>query len=287
MIVSNSNMKSIQKCEYKFYFDVKLSLRPKNWPEPVEKGLFGHDLMESFFQAVIDGADYDEAAAVCTAKLGDMLTADPTNMLLLQSSGLLKHVLAFGAYFFNQPWKILEVEKNENWTIDDEADFGYTPDLVAEWTEGPKRGLPFVLDYKFTGQYWNERQIQTVQQMLKYLIYYNKKHGTKMRHAGIVMLNTRANINDTGNKLFLVKWLPVSKTKLDTIERENEILVKRIEPLMRMDPEEYKAQAVHTTDELACKTCWFADDICPQDMNGQDISKTIEANYIVNDYGYN
>jgi hypothetical protein len=101
------------------------------------------------------------------------------------------------------------------------------------------------------------------------------------------MLNTRANSNDTGNKLFLLKWLPVSKTKLETIERENEILVKRLEPFFRMTPEEYKAQAIHTTDEHACKTCWYADDICPMDMNGLDIKSTVEANYMVNDYGYN
>jgi hypothetical protein len=287
MIVSHSNMKSHQKCEIKFYFDVKLNLRPKTWPEPVEKGIFGHDLMEEYFKARLQGASYDEAAALTTAFLGDALTANPTNLILLQSASVLKHVLAFGAYVDNQPWKILDVENNQTWPVDEDADFGFTPDLILEWTEGTKRGVPFVLDYKFTGQYWNDRQINTVQQMLKYLIYYNKKNGTKMRHAGVVMLNTRANSNDTGNKLFLLKWLPVSKEKLANIERENEILVRRLEPYFHMTPEEYKAQAVHTTDENACKTCWYADDVCPQDMNGQDITRTIEANYVVNDYGYN
>lgn len=287
MIVSHSNMKSHQKCEMKFYFDVKLSLRPKAWPEPVEKGIFGHDLLEEFFKARLQGMSYDEAASHITKYLGNRLAADSTNLILLDSSRVLRHVLAFGAYVDNQPWKIVDVEANDNWPIDDEADFGFTPDLILEWTSGPKRGLPFVLDYKFTGQYWNERQINTVQQMIKYLIYYNKRHNTKMRHAGIVMLNTRADSNAKGNQLFLLKWLPVSKEKLQNIERENEILVHRLEPFFHMTPEEYKAQAVRTTDELACKTCWYADDICPMDLNGQDITKTIEANYIKNDYGYN
>jgi hypothetical protein len=287
MIVSHSNMKSHQKCEVKFYFDVKLSLRPKAWPEPVEKGLFGHDLMEEFFKARLQGMSYDEAASHVTKYLGDRITADSTNLVLLDSSRVLKHVLAFGAYVDNQPWRILDVESNSNWPIDDDAEFGFTPDLILEWTSGPQRGLPFVLDYKFTGQYWNERQINTVQQMIKYLIYYNKIHGTKMRHAGIVMLNTRADSNAKGNQLFLLKWLPVTKEKLQNIERENEILVKRLEPFFHMTPDEYKAQAVRTTDELACKTCWYADDICPMDLNGQDITKTVKANYIKNDYGYN
>lgn len=287
MIVSNSNMKSFQKCEYNFYFSVKLSLRPKTWPEPVAKGLFGHDLLEEYFRARLQGMSYDEAAAHVTAYLGDKLAADPTNLILLDSSRLLKHVLAFGAYVDTQPWKVVDVERNHNWLIENDMEFGFTPDVIFEWTSGPNRGLPFVIDYKFTGQYWNDRQINNVQQMPKYLIYYNKIHGTKMRHAGIVMLNTRATANDTGNKLFLIKWLPISKPKLQNIERENEILVKRLEPYFHMTPEEFKEQAVHTTDEMACKMCWFADDICPMDMNGQDITRSIEANYEVNDYGYN
>lgn len=287
MIVSHSNMKSFQKCEMKFYFDVKLSLRPKTWPDPVAKGLLGHNLMEEAFTILFEGGSYEDITAGVTKLLGDMLRENPTDLVLLEGSRLLRHVLAFVAYVQQQPWKIIGIEENTNWVIDEEASFGFTPDLICEWTAGPKKGLPFVLDYKFTGQYWNERQINTVQQMLKYLIYYNKIHGTKMRHAGVVMLNTRADANAKGNQLFLLKWLPVSKEKLKNIERENEILVKRIEPAFRMSPEEYKAQAVRTSDEYACKTCWYADDICPMDLNDLDINKTIKANYIKNDYGYN
>lgn len=288
MIVSHSNMKSFDKCKMKFYFDVKLNLKPKTWPDPVFKGLFGHDLMEEFFKCRLNGGSYEDAVATVTSLMGEKLKENSTSPVMLEASRLLKHVLAFGSYVDNQPWKVLDVEVNSNWAVEGEAEFGFTPDLVLEWTMGPKRGLPFVLDYKFTGQYWNDRQLNTVQQMPKYLIYYNKIHGTKMRHAGVVMLNTRAVAGATGNQLFLLKWLPISKEKLATIERENEKKVLELEPYFHMTPEQYKDEvAVRTTDELACKTCWYADDLCPMDLNGQDISKAIEANYIQNDYGYN
>lgn len=288
MIVSHSNMKSHDKCKMRFYFDVKLNLRPKVWPEPIQKGFLGHDMMEVFFNTRLQGGSYEDAAAAVTAFLQEKIMADPQNLVLLEGSKLLRHVLAFGAYVDNQPWKILETEANDNWQIDDEREFGFTPDLILEWTEGPKKGLPFVLDYKFTGQYWNDRQINTVQQMPKYLIYYNKRHGTKMRHVGIVMLNTRADAKATGNQLFLLKWVPITKEKLARIEYENELNVKEIEPLLRMSAEEYyETVARRTTDELTCKTCFYADDLCPMDLNGQDLTKAIEANYQENDYGYN
>jgi hypothetical protein len=280
-------MKTKQDCDFKFYFSVKLNLKPKNWPEPVEKGLIGHDLLAVYFKTRLQGGTYEQGVDAVNEAVRELVIANMQRPVVLEAAKLVKQVFAFAAYVEKQPWKIIQVEENEEWLIEEDKSFGYTPDVIFEWTEGPKRGIPFVLDYKFTGQYWNDRQINTVQQMLKYLIYYNKKHGTKMRHAGVVMLNTRAGANDSGNKLFLLKWLPVSKDKLRTIEHENEVLVKRIEPFFHMTPEEFKAQAVHTPQELTCKMCWFADDLCPQDMNGQDIKNAIEANYEVNSYGYN
>lgn len=283
VIVSHSNMKTFANCQMKFYFSVKLNLRPKEWPEPIARGFFGHDLMKVAFTAILNGADYDEAVAAANAELEKKLQENPQAVVL---SNIYRNVLAFVGYYFTQPWETVHVEQNENWAINDDVTFGFTPDLVLRWTKGPKAGLPFVLDFKFTGQFWNDRQLNTVQQMPKYVIYLNKKYGFKIRHAGVVMLNTRAAQTDNKN-LFLVKWLPISKEKLKTIEHENEVWAKQIEPYMRMTPDEFHLLAVRTPDDFACKTCWFADDLCPMDMNGQDITATAKANYEVNDYGYN
>lgn len=289
MIVSHSNMKAFSDCELKFYFQVKKNLRPKEWPAPIQKGFAGHDLMEKFFTVIFEGGTYEDAI--------DVVQRLVTNMVIdgqAENAKVFKLVAAFGAHFMQQPWEIVEMEKNTNYAINNDQNFGYTPDLICRWTQDApanKRGLPFVLDYKFTGQYWNDRQINTVQQMPKYLIYYNKEHGLTgskaMRHAGIVMLNTRAPDYATGNQLFLLKWLPITKTKLETIERENEEWIRRIEPAMRETAEEFLAHAIRTPNEFICKTCWFADDLCPQLLNGESIESSAKANYLVNDYGYN
>lgn len=283
MIISHSNLKTFYDCEMKAYFSIKLNLRPKNWPDPIQKGFVGHEFMEAAFEAVLQGADYDEVVEILNNKLSRFLVEHPN---FLQFTDVYRHVLAFVGYYFQQPWKIVATEVNDNWPVDDDATFGFTPDLILEWTRGPKKGLPFVLDFKFTGQFWNDKQLNMVQQMLKYLIYYNKIHGTKMRHAGVAMLNTRANANDNKN-LFMIKWLPVSKTKLETIERENEMLIKRYEPYMRMTAEEYKEVATRTPNEFLCKTCFYAEDVCPMDLNGLDITNAIKTNYVENEYGYN
>ena len=190
-----------------------------------------------------------------------------------------RHVIAFGAYAFQQKWKIVysEVNSVEPTGIED-VEFAYTPDILAEFTEGPHRGYQFMLDFKFTGQYWNDREIAMYQQLPKYMIYHNKSAEKKIRHAALVMLNTRAAQTATGTNLFKVSWLPITREKLAKIEEENEALAIQIK--FAVDNDLYP----RTADAYTCKMCDFADDICPAELNGRDITKMLERNYERNTY---
>ena len=279
IIVSNSDIYSFQKCERKFYYERVLQLRPKEYPEAMEIGTFGHKLMEEFFTVILNGGSYEDAAAAT----GQHLIAEINRP---ERTKIYRHVLAFGAYFLEQPWKLVALEEKGSHPVAPGREFGFTPDLILEWTMGPKRGQLAVMDFKFTGQYWNDKQINMFQQVPKYIAYKNDRDGTNIRMGGVVMLNTRATAKDSGTKLFLVKWVPITKKKLDVIRYENEILVERVAPFFKMPPENAERLVVRTVDHYQCKLCWFADDLCPMDLNGQDTSRVIERNYILNDYGY-
>lgn len=280
MIVSNSDIYSYQKCERRFYYERILELRPKEYPSAMEIGTFGHKLMEEFFTVLLEGGTYEDAAHAT----GQHLIAEINHP---ERTKIYRHVLAFGAYFLQQPWKLIAIEEKGNHPVAPGREFGFTPDLIIEFTQGPKRGQQAVMDYKFTGQYWNDRQLNTFQQIPKYIIYKNERDGTNIRTGGVVMLNTRAAENATGQQLFLIKWVPITKKKLETIKYENEILVERVAPFFAMPPENAERLVVRTVDHYNCKMCWFADDLCPMDMDGRDTSRVIERNYIKNDYGYN
>lgn len=270
----------------KFYFSNKLNLRPKQYSVPLERGTFGHTLFEAAFTVIMNGGAIEEAMEACNELVSLELQNNPKGAM--DNVSIYKHVMAFVQYVIDQPWKIVALEEFETFEIEPGIEFGYTPDLKIEWTEGIKRGSLSILDYKFTGKYWNDRQLATVQQMPKYMLYHNKTHEQKVRHCGVVMLNTRAGSNDTGTKLFLVKWLNINKEKLARIEHENSMLVRQLEPYLRMTPQEYlDTVAVRTVDEYECMSCPFADDLCPMMMEGRDIKHAIAANYEENDYGYN
>lgn len=284
MIISNSDIASFQKCERRWYYERYLGIRPKEYPEPMEVGSFGHLLMEDIFTEVLNGADYDKAIKAANPRLKDLLT-DPSESSLAKSK-VYKNVLAFVAYYFEQPWKVVGIEEKSTHPVSLGLEFGYTPDLRLEWTMGPKRGQQFILDYKFTGQYWNDREINLFQQVPKYIAYKNKIDGLNIRDGAVVLLNTRATSSDTGNKLFLVKWVPLNKVKLETIMRENEIMMERIKPYYTATPEHVRNMVVRTVNTQVCKLCFFADDLCPMEFEGKDVTRVMAYNYEKNEYGY-
>lgn len=284
--ISHSDVKSMNKCEYRWYYERYKNLMPiGGYPEVMEVGTFGHSLMEEAFKVIQAGGTYEEAATA-----SGQLLVNVTDSLLKMK--VYKNVLGFVAWFLEQGLRVVDIEDKQSYPVAPGVEFGFTPDITAEHTVGPLRGSLSIMDYKFTGQYWSDREINMFQQVPKYGLYKSLRTGLNISRGAVVMLNTRADAGATGNKLFLVKWIPFNKKRLENLRRENESMMRRIHSIKQYGDthgeEKMKELLVHTGDEKACKFCFFADDLCPMEFDGRDVSKVIARNYRQNvDYGYN
>lgn len=283
MKISNSQIQDWQKCPRRFYYAQILKLRPKAFPGAVQRGIDGHSLFEAFFKKALEGGDYDDCVAATNEVLEAFILAGCRD-----SMSIYRHVLAFGAKFFSMPWKVVSVEVNyvrSSVTYEpfsgEEIDFAFTPDLIVEWTNGPKRGQQFMLDFKFTGQYWSPGEIAVYQQVPKYIRQYNLLTGSNIFSGVVVQLNTRASATATGEQLFRMSWLKITTAKLNRIEAENTILMQEVATAKIMNsPDAY----VRTVDTYQCKMCFFAEDLCPMELEGRDPKRVIERNYVKNTY---
>lgn len=288
MKISNSMMVSAGKCEKRFEFEHVYQIRPKEYPEAMSRGIAGHELMEAFYLKMQEGGTYEECLEATNVALANVMLKTPS------VTEIYRHVLAFGAYVFQQEWKPVSVEVNHLHPMgifvkrngeEEELEFAYTADVIFEFTTGPRKGRRFIVDFKFTGQYWSDRELNVYQQLPKYVIYTNKDNPDErpITHAALIMLNTRAARGATGQNLFLVKWIDLKPAKLDRIEYENKLMAQRV-AIMRAEGEAGTREFLRTVDTYGCKMCFFAEDICPAQMRGQDITKMIERNYIHNTY---
>lgn len=276
MKISNSQMQTLQTCERKFLYSHVWDLRPPHLPEPMERGLDGHELLETAFKAMLAGATALEAIKA----MDDVLIriAD-TN---IHSLKIYRHVVALVEHVASEQWVPIHIEQNFSIEMENDNRFVFTPDAIFQFTSGPNRGSYFIVDYKFTGQYWSEAELATFQQLPKYKIYAEKALGIKIRHLGLIMLNTRAAESAQGSQLFQVKWLTLTRQKLERIEKENEVLLQRTAEAKEKFTDRPEL-ALRTVNTFACKLCWFAD-VCSGELEGRDITKMLNKNYVKNTY---
>lgn len=274
--VSHSQITDFQKCHRRFYYSHVLKLAPLDLPVAMEKGLGGHEIMESLLTFYKEGMTYEEAINKMTEEVVIDLAA-------ANSPGLdvYRHCLAFFDFFIRQDWEPVEIEFRRMHEIDDEVTFVYTPDVIYRFKSGPRKGRKGMLDFKFTGQYWTQKEIELYQQQPKYAHYYQKDTDDPIVNASVVMLNTRAGARATGDDLFRISHLDLNKVKVKNIVRAGEDLAHQVADAK----ENWKESDFHrVSDPYQCKMCWFAEDICPQDLSGIDTTKTRERFYKINDY---
>ena len=275
MKISNSQIISLQKCGKRFEYEHVRKLRPKEFPDAMRRGIEGHEMLEAAFKCMQDGGDYD----ACLAKVNELLP----QYIGTSTQGIYRHVLALVGYVFQQEWEVVSVEESRIYDTgitygEETLKFAFTPDAIFRFTKGPNKGYEFIVDFKFTGQYWSDREINVFQQLPKYIVYTNLMENRNIRHAAIIMLNTRASVSATGRQLFMVKWLPITKEKLNQIQIENEYQMKAVARTKDLQV------FTRTADTYSCKLCIFGEDLCPMEMNGRDVTKTQERNYEVNTY---
>lgn len=268
------------RCEKRFYWAHVRKLKPAEFPAAMAKGIAGHDMFKAIFRAMMEKKSYEECVAAVNPLVEELINRD------VELVKVYRHVLAFVARAYAEEWEIISCEDNyylpESTPDDEDLIFAFTPDVVFRWTKGTKRGSYFMLDFKFTGQAWNEREMEMYQQLPKYMLKWNRLHpDKKIFYIGVVNLLTRAAQDATGDKLFLIKWVPWTKEKLARIEQDNNTLMRRVKIAKELwGPDDF----VRTPNSHECKMCWFADDLCPADLNKKPIESIIERNYSVNTY---
>lgn len=272
MRVSHSQMSTFQKCEMRFYFEYILKISPVTKAEPIQRGVDGHLMLEVALRAKANGATYEEAIKEIEPLLLELMSANSPAL------NVYRHVLAFLDEVYREEWEPVFVEEDFMWELEPDLWFLIKPDVIFRWTKGARKGQLFMLDSKFTGQYWTELQIAVDKQLIKYAHYVSKIIGEKIRHVGLLMFNTRASASATGGNLYLLKWLPNSPKKMERVANDTIILANRVREAK--EDRQVMEEFPYSNDTFGCKMCPFGEDICPMTMMGQDISRTIKALYV-------
>jgi CRISPR/Cas system-associated exonuclease Cas4 (RecB family) len=287
MIISNSEVSDYLKCQQLWLYKYVQRLTPKgNMSEPLAYGVYGHEWLFKFYKTRATGAGIEdsviEANSVITGLIND---GSVDNMFALHLMGLLYKYIE---HYPDNNLKISGVEQKFKVPLaQDHSDpnkllgnyshieLGVTVDLIGTVTDGKYEGEEFIIDHKFTYNFWTPDAITLNSQLPKY-IYAANANGHNVKRALINQLRYR---QMSDNKQFFSRRPVVpSETRISNIINQHiktswQIVAAKRDYYAGIDP-----QPIKVLSRATCENCPFFS-ICDAELDGRNTDLIKKAHY--------
>jgi CRISPR/Cas system-associated exonuclease Cas4 (RecB family) len=175
--VSHSEVESYLSCRRKHWYGYGLSLQKVDSGAGLALGTFCHDVLAAFYRTLVEAGNTNSAQKKA---MGAALVVARAKFVELVEKGyedvderrMTAEELLFKYYFPNEPlvnegYVILEVEQEYNLEYDTESElrFPFVADLLVRT---PDKRVSIV-DHKFVGQFYNDRDPLIMPQIVKYI----------------------------------------------------------------------------------------------------------------------
>lgn len=287
MIISNTQVSLENLCERAHYYRFILGIEPKSLPPAIYTGILGHKALEWYYLEMRDGSPVDQclkAAKVILNKEAERVAIEEPESYDLMSAifKINKLIEGYARIYSEEEFKILEIEQEYQTPINEHDTYAMKLDLLVEMTKGPYRGNLILVDHKFVYNFKTVLDIDMDAQLPKY-IRTLRQNGYVVNTGMFNQIRTRS-LKDPG-PADLYRREVVSfksrKSEIDSIWREQEITAHRISLKM----ESKNPQCVRNMNQLVCRSCMFQKP-CKAELNGDDITQMVNANYQKSTYGY-
>lgn len=293
MVISNSEAAEYQKCVRSHYYHYGLGIEPKLMNIGLDRGITGHKALEIYHKAILAGASITEAKIEAVTFLanrsaeyaGTFMPEDQDSARRMRMyTELIKIVDRYVDYYEFQPLEIVEVETTHIVKLNDRISYGFRPDLIAIWKAPPYRGDLIVVDWKFRFNFMNPAAIKMNAQIPKY-VKGLKSEGHVVSKGMLDFIRYRSLKDPQSSDMFRRDMVAKKPSVLEKIMEDQLAISEEIYIKKQLPVKEYGATARRTMNELTCKNCPFAD-ICNTELNGQDITRALTANFKTSEYGY-
>lgn len=282
MLISNSEISTFQTCERKHYYSFREALKPDRHNISLTRGIVGHEALEAFYKAKASGQPKDRCEKDLDAALSRAIIKYPEYARELAE---LRTVLfRYSDHYWDEPWKILEVESLhetpllENSTVE----YGLRLDLLVEVTAGIKKGQILVVDHKFVYNFFSDKEKQMNGQLAKYMRTL-RHNGIPVRNGVLNQIRYRKLKEPKPDSIFRRDPIVSTDAELDRFWEEFKRPVKRLLELTELDQETHKRNSEMHIDKQTCGECAFQP-LCKLWLLGQDETSTKRLLYKHNDY---
>lgn len=268
MIVSGSEIATLNECEMRYVYQFGLGLWPKDDTAAIYQGKCGHTNMQQFFEAIRDEKTKEEALQSMIPVAKDALALKACEL-----------ASAFCEQWNVESGKVLYCEEQLIAPLEGKVKIGLTPDLVWQFNSGKI----VLIDWKFSGRSWSDEASELHYQLPSYKGHLRKHFGINPASLWYVYFNTR---NQAENK-FKYKKFEIEDREADEVIRDQ---IKSLDRLIdfRENPVAWSRNEARRVNKIfVCDYCPFKFP-CRLGRKGKEKTeqRALEAMYTENTYGY-
>ncbi len=269
--LSHSEVEQYKKCRRKHYYRYIIGIRSISATNAaLNKGLFGHAVLEAYFKALVEGSSKEDARNKSKRVLVDLFMQNIAKEYPTDLSGV---QLSLDTFFNADPFgdhKILAAESDYKVHIGI-IDFIFRVDLMTEGPDGKIR----IFDFKFLYTMLEPAEVALYPQLPLYMEGLTRI-GIQVEELWYIQMRSRTVKNPTEEDLLLPVKVETTDTRRKTTFREHlvageEILLQRQRPIGDASTNAIRSQG------RDCNMCEFKR-LCVAEMEGSNV------NEILNDY---
>jgi hypothetical protein len=283
MLISNSEAKSFLDCERRHFYSFRKGIKPTTYSKALTRGIVGHEALEAFYKAKQKGLD----AVHCVADMMDVLdkAIRETPEFSPEFEQLRLVLVRYADYYWDEPWKILEVESSHDMPILENSiaiKYGLRLDLLVEITAGRDKGQIVIVDHKFVYDFFTSRELEMNTQQVKY-IKTLRANGIPVRKAILNQIRYRQLKSPKPGMLFRRSSIYTSEKEAERFLHEFKKVALEIDYLSGLTEDEHKEASKMHIDKNTCGSCAYQP-LCKLYLEGIDEKRTEEMLYSHNDY---
>lgn len=287
--VSTSEVATFLTCKQRWMYahHPSYNLEPRTLGIALTRGLIGHEALEKYYQAIMDGKLESDARKlsqdfVMQKGLTEVTIGDSEKAKMIGLLGITLMEYYDANLDLLKRYNILGVENKVIASLPgtDDINFAGRIDLMLEEASGPNKREVVPFDHKFTYNFWPEIAVKLNAQISNY-IWAVRETGYRSRKGILNMVRYRP---DAVEK-FKQEEIPTNSVMRDTfinnhVEAAKVIVDLKLEPKVGL-----KEGVTRSTSKFNCEYCPFST-LCLTESKGLDSTMMIKASYRPNSYGY-
>lgn len=282
-IISNSEVTAYNECARRHWYQYNHSLQPRSYGIALTRGIIGHQVLEEYYRALLNGCSPDEASDTAQAKFAlyiqQFIVANPTEFdkieMLSDLMRLMKRYFTF--YRDNDNFTVLAVEETYIAPMTTGISYGMKLDVLIQMLSGLYRGETVIMDHKFLYNFKSDDELSIDGQLPKYIKTVAESSGLHVTRGVFNQVRYRELKSPDPEAIFRRTWVKPKREAKDQIWQEQ--LEASVEIVQNPRPPR------RTLSPLVCKNCYFLQ-ICRAELNGEptETMKKIDYKPLVDRY---